>query len=57
MPARTDKDYYATNLLSDVLGLGESSRLQHALKKKQNYLLMLLHILPEVLIPVCLLLP
>jgi len=34
MPARTDKDYYATNLLSDVLGLGESSRLQHALKKE-----------------------
>ena len=29
-----DPKYYATNLLSDVLGLGESSRLQHALKKE-----------------------
>ena len=34
MPARMDPKYYATNLLSDVLGLGESSRLQHALKKE-----------------------
>lgn len=34
MPGRTEPQYYATNLLSDVLGLGESSRLQHALKKE-----------------------
>lgn len=34
MPGRVESKYYATNLLSDVLGLGESSRLQHALKKE-----------------------
>ena len=34
MPGRIEPLYYATNLLSDVLGLGESSRLQHALKKE-----------------------
>lgn len=36
MPGRVERDYYATNLLSDVLGLGESSRLQHALKKESK---------------------
>lgn len=34
MPGRVEELYYATNLLSDILGLGESSRLQHALKKE-----------------------
>ena len=36
MPGRVDKEYYPINLLSDVLGSGESSRLQHRLKKQQK---------------------
>jgi len=38
MPARTHKDYYAIDLLSDVLGNGRSSRLyQRLLKEKQLF--------------------
>ncbi len=36
MPGRVEKEYYPINLLSDVLGSGESSRLQHRLKKEQK---------------------
>ena len=36
MPGRIEQGYYATNMLSDVLGTGEGSRLQHALKKEKK---------------------
>ncbi len=36
MPGRFDKDYYAADLLSDVLGHGQSSRLVHQLVKEQE---------------------
>lgn len=36
MPGRTDSNYYAANLLSDVLGMGESSRLFQSLKMKKK---------------------
>jgi zinc protease len=36
MPARTDQRYYASDLLSDVLGRGKSSRLYHQLVKEQE---------------------
>lgn len=35
MPARTEPDYYAADLLSDVLGRGKSSRLYQRLVKEQ----------------------
>ncbi|MFI5172442.1 MAG: M16 family metallopeptidase [Chitinophagales bacterium] len=36
MPGRVEKDYYPVNLLSDILGSGDSSRLQHVLKKEKK---------------------
>ncbi len=36
MPGRVEKNYYPVNLLSDVMGNGESSRLQHRLKKEKK---------------------
>lgn len=36
MPGREDKDYYAYDLLSDILGNGSSSRLYRRLLKEQN---------------------
>ncbi len=36
MPGRVEPGYYAANMLSDVLGTGEGSRLQHALKKEKK---------------------
>ena len=36
MPGRTDKDYYAADLLSEILGHGDSSRLYNELVKKQK---------------------
>lgn len=36
MPGRTDKNYYAANILGDVLGNGESSRLFQNLKKEKK---------------------
>ena len=36
MPGRTEKNYYAANLLSDVLGMGESSRLYQTLKMEKK---------------------
>jgi zinc protease len=36
MPARTSPDYYAADLLSDVLGRGDSSRLYNELVKEQK---------------------
>ncbi len=36
MPGRVEAGYYAANMLSDVLGTGEGSRLQHALKKEKK---------------------
>lgn len=36
MCSRRDKDYHATDLLSDILGSGKSSRLHHSLVKKQK---------------------
>ena len=36
MPGRFDKDYYATDLLSDVLGRGDSSRLFNKLVKEKE---------------------
>lgn len=36
MPGRVEGDYYPVNLLSDVLGSGESSRLQYQLKKQNT---------------------
>ncbi|GAB3829726.1 M16 family metallopeptidase [Hymenobacter jeollabukensis] len=36
MPARTDDDYYAADLMSDVLGRGKSSRLYQRLVKEQQ---------------------
>ncbi|WP_210489568.1 M16 family metallopeptidase [Rufibacter aurantiacus] len=36
MPARTSPDYYAADLLSDVLGHGDSSRLYQELVKEQK---------------------
>ncbi len=36
MPGRSHPDYYATDLLSEILGHGESSRLYHELVKGQN---------------------
>lgn len=35
--ARTDKDFYATDLLSDILSRGKSSRLYQELVKQKNY--------------------
>ncbi len=36
MPSRTDKDYYAADLLSDILSRGNSSRLYRKLLKEQQ---------------------
>lgn len=36
MPARSEKDYYAFDLISDILSRGKSSRLYRKLVKKQN---------------------
>jgi zinc protease len=36
MPGRFDKDYYAADLLSDILSRGQSSRLYHQLVKQQE---------------------
>lgn len=36
MPGRTDKNYYAANILGDILGNGESSRLFQNLKKEKK---------------------
>lgn len=36
MPGRMEKGYYPANMLCDVLGMGESARLQHALKKEKK---------------------
>ncbi|MCC3156512.1 insulinase family protein [Hymenobacter sp. 15J16-1T3B] len=36
MPGRTDEDYYAADLMSDVLGRGKSSRLYQRLVKEQQ---------------------
>lgn len=36
MPGRVQQGYYAANMLSDILGSGEGSRLQHALKKEKK---------------------
>ncbi|MBF9255469.1 insulinase family protein [Pontibacter sp. 172403-2] len=36
MPARTDDDYYAVDLVSDILGRGKSSRLYEQLVKEQK---------------------
>lgn len=36
MPGRVEQGYYAANMLSDILGSGEGSRLQHALKKEKK---------------------
>lgn len=36
MPARLDKSYYATDLMSDILSGGGSSRLYHALVKEKQ---------------------
>lgn len=36
MPGRTDKKYYAINILGDILGSGESSRLFQRLKKEKK---------------------
>jgi len=36
MPGRVEPGYYAANMLSDVLGTGEGSRLQHSLKKEKK---------------------
>jgi zinc protease len=36
MPGRFDRDYYATDLLSDVLGRGQSSRLYQKLVKEKE---------------------
>ncbi|GAB3525743.1 pitrilysin family protein [Pontibacter brevis] len=36
MPARTDKDYHAVDLISDILGRGKSSRLYEKLVKEQK---------------------
>ncbi|MGV3540066.1 MAG: M16 family metallopeptidase, partial [Rufibacter sp.] len=36
MPARTNPDYYAADLLADILGRGNSSRLYHELVKEQK---------------------
>lgn len=36
MPARTEQDYYAVDLVSDILGRGKSSRLYEQLVKEQK---------------------
>ncbi len=36
MPARTEQDYYAVDLISDILGRGKSSRLYDRLVKEQK---------------------
>jgi len=36
MPARTDNDYYACDLLADILGAGKSARLYQALVKENT---------------------
>ncbi|WP_439880579.1 M16 family metallopeptidase [Pontibacter sp. MBLB2868] len=36
MPARTEADYYAVDLISDILGRGKSSRLYNKLVKEQK---------------------
>ncbi|WP_347160273.1 M16 family metallopeptidase [Pontibacter chitinilyticus] len=36
MPARTEQDYYAVDLISDILGRGKSSRLYERLVKEQK---------------------
>jgi zinc protease len=36
MPARTDKDYYACDLLTDILGAGKSSRFYNNLVKEKR---------------------
>ncbi len=36
MPGRFDRDYYAADLLGDILGHGQSSRLVHQLVKEQE---------------------
>jgi zinc protease len=49
MDARLNKGYYTADLITEILGGGASSRLYQSLVKEQNYFLIWIAIILEVL--------
>jgi len=54
MPARLHFDYHASDIISDILGRGHSSRLYNRLVKEREVFTLYLPTLPDLLILVCL---